>query len=163
MKLGTEGLSLIKYFEGCKLTSYECPGGKWTIGYGDTGPTVVPGMKITQEEAETRLHHRMSREFEPGVRAAVRVRITQHQFDALVSLAYNIGLDHFRRSTLLRKLNAGDVEGAAAQFKVWKYAAGRVSAGLITRRAAERVLFEGGDWQAEAERLRAEARRKPRA
>ncbi len=83
----------------------------------------VPGMKITLEEAETRLHD----------------------------------------STLLRKLNAVDAEGAAAQFRVWKYAAGRVSAGLITRRAAERVLFEGGDWQAEAERLRAEARRKPRA
>ncbi|HHW4683220.1 MAG TPA: lysozyme [Xylella sp.] len=123
MKLGTEGLALIRYFEGCKLTSYKCPGGKWTIGYGDTGPTVVPGMKITLEEAETRLHD----------------------------------------STLLRKLNAVDAEGAAAQFRVWKYAAGRVSAGLITRRAAERVLFEGGDWQAEAERLRAEARRKPRA
>ncbi|HHW4681085.1 MAG TPA: lysozyme, partial [Xylella taiwanensis] len=58
MHLGTEGIALIKYFEGCKLTSYECPGGKWTIGYGDTGPGVVPGLKITRDEAETRFRDR---------------------------------------------------------------------------------------------------------
>ncbi|AXI83396.1 lysozyme [Xylella taiwanensis] len=122
MNLGTEGIALIKYFEGCKLTSYKCPGGKWTIGYGDTGPSVVPGLRITLEEAETRFHTRMSKEFVPGVRRRLRVPVTQYQFDALVSLAYNIGLGNLGISTLLRKLNAGDVTGAAEQFQVWNKA-----------------------------------------
>ncbi|TVS40518.1 lysozyme, partial [Xylella fastidiosa subsp. multiplex] len=85
----------------------------------------------------------------------MRVPLKQHQFDALVSLSFNIGACAFHRSTLLRKLNAGDVAGAAQQFHVWKWAGGRVQSGLIIRRAAERALFEGGDWRAEETKRRA--------
>ncbi len=101
------------------------------------------------------LRARLAKEFEPAVRRYVRVPLKQHQFDALVSLSFNIGAGAFHRSTLLRKLNAGDVAGAAQQFHVWKWAGGRVQSGLIIRRAAERALFEGSDWRAEEKQRRA--------
>ncbi|MFN1124542.1 lysozyme [Xylella fastidiosa] len=147
--IGEEGIALIKFFEGCKLSPYTCPGGVLTIGYGETGKHVVPGLRLTNEqEADARLRARLAKEFEPAVRRHVKVTLAQHQFDALVSLSFNIGAGAFHRSTLLRKLNAGDVAGAAEQFHVWKWAGGRVQSGLVRRRKAERWLFEGKDWQA---------------
>ncbi|MDS9989505.1 lysozyme, partial [Xylella fastidiosa] len=139
-----------------KLSSYTCPGGVLTIGYGETGNHVVPGLRLTNEqEADAMLRARLAKEFEPAVRRYVRVPLKQHQFDALVSLSFNIGAGAFHRSTLLRKLNAGDVAGAAQQFHVWKWAGGRVQSGLIIRRATERALFEGSDWRAEEKQRRA--------
>jgi lysozyme len=146
MQTSPDGIALMHYFEGCRLTAYPDPatGGKpYTIGYGDTGPDVVPGLTITQDEANIRFAKRLAREFEPGVNAAVHRDLEQRQFDGLVCLAYNIGLANFRSSTLLRKLNAGDIDGASAQFLVWDKAAGRSMLGLRRRRVAERALFDG--------------------
>lgn len=134
----------IKEHEGLRLKAYKDSVGVWTIGYGDTGPDVVEGLTITKEEAEERLKKRL-REFEGYVLKYVRVGLTQNQFDALVSLVYNIGPTNFKDSTLLKKLNLSDYQGAADQFLVWNK--GRVDGklkvipGLSNRRAKERQLF----------------------
>lgn len=134
----------IKGHEGLRLVAYLDSVGVWTIGYGDTGPDVVKGLAITKEQAENRLRKRLA-EFEGYVNKAVKVKLTQNQFDALVSLVYNIGPTAFNNSTLLRKLNAGDYIGAADQFLVWNK--GRVGGvlqvikGLANRRREERELF----------------------
>lgn len=170
--LGEQGTYLCHYFEQLKLRAYPDPGSPlfkalmrekidpyslqavpakfvqlsgapWTIGWGDTGPDVVPGLVITAEQADQRFARRMSSEFEPGVRAAVRLVLAQHEFDALVSIFYNVGVGAMRASTLVRKLNAGDRAGAAAEFPRWNKSAGERSKGLDRRREAERVLFLG--------------------
>lgn len=135
------GLQLIKDAESLRLQAYRCPAGKWTIGYGDTGPDVVPGLVITAEEAEVRLARRLAEEFESGVEQLLAVEVTGNQFSALVSFAYNVGLQALAESALLTKLNAGDVDGAAEEFGRWTRSKGRVLAGLVARRAAERELF----------------------
>lgn len=140
MKMSDAGLLLIKEFEGLRLTAYLCPANVWTIGYGTTRD-VKPGQKISPAWAEKLLRQDVA-EFEEGVTAAVTVPLTQSQFDALVSLAYNIGLTAFRKSTLLRLLNAGDYAGAAKQFARWNRGGGKVLAGLTRRRAVERARFE---------------------
>lgn len=141
MTTSQRGIDLIKTFEGLKLTAYRCSAGVLTIGFGTTR-NVKPGQTITAAEAERLLRDDL-REFERGVRAAVKVPLEQHEFDALVAFVYNVGLGAFRKSTLLRLLNAGDKAGAAKQFGRWNKAGGRVLAGLTRRREAERKLFEG--------------------
>jgi len=134
------GLAIIKDFEGCRLTAYQDVVGVWTIGYGET-KDVYPGMTITQDQAEAMLRTRIAQDFEPGVLVALSRQPTQQQFDAMVSLAYNIGTGAFGKSTLVRKFNAGDMQGAADQFLVWNRAGGKVVSGLVRRREAERALF----------------------
>lgn len=134
------GLDLIKFFEGCRLTAYHCPAGVLTIGFGSTGKHVKPGMVITPAEAERLLKADLVR-FEQAVSAAVKNPLTDYQFAALTSLAFNIGTGAFTGSTLVKKLNSGDFDGAAAQFERWNKAGGRVLAGLTNRRKAERDLF----------------------
>lgn len=146
MKTSSNGIQVMHYFEACRLKAYPDPatgGAPWTIGYGDTGPDVVPGLTITQDEADARFAKRLTREFEPGISVLLQLPATQGQFDAMVCLAYNIGLGNFRSSTLLRKFNLGDVPGADAQFPAWCKAAGKVMLGLRRRRAAEQALFRG--------------------
>ena len=142
MKLSPAGLALLKESEGCRLTAYEDAVGVWTVGYGDTR-NAYKGQTITQAEADARLAARVA-EFEDAVARLVRVPLSQGQFDALVDFAYNLGPEALARSTLLRKLNAGDVAGAAAEFGKWVRAGDTVLPGLVTRRARERVLFERG-------------------
>lgn len=113
--------------------------GTLTIGYGHTG-NVKPGDKITREQAEQLLIRDSWRAY-VVVCDRVLVPISIHQATALTSLVFNIGGDRFARSTLLRRLNAGDYAGAADQFSVWKYSKGVVLAGLVSRRARERALF----------------------
>ncbi|ATG86256.1 lysozyme [Pseudomonas phage IME180] len=142
----TNNIDAIKEHEGLRLVAYLDSVDVWTIGYGDTGPDVVKGLTITKEEAEKRLRRRLV-EFEGYVNTYVKVPLKQHQFDALVSLVYNIGPTNFKTSTLLKKLNAGDYIGAADQFLVWNK--GRVDGklvvikGLANRRAKERKQFLG--------------------
>jgi GH24 family phage-related lysozyme (muramidase) len=141
MNIATAGLELIKAFESCRLKAYmPTPDDVPTIGWGHT-KGVQMGDTCTQEEADAWLLEDVAG-FEDAVRSSVRVPITQNQFDALVSLAYNIGAGAFRSSTLLRKLNAGDHEGAARELPRWDKQAGKPLAGLTRRRAAERALFE---------------------
>lgn len=139
MKISQNGINLIKQFEGCKLIAYKCPAGVWTIGYGHT-KGVVRGQKISPERAEKFLKEDIE-QFEKGVNRHVSVPLNQNQFDALVSFTYNCGLGALQRSTLLKKLNAGDYAGAANEFPKWNKSNGKVLNGLVRRRAAERALF----------------------
>ena len=145
MKMSENGRTVTKYFESCKLKAYPDPatgGAPWTIGWGHTGREVVPGLVWTQAQADKALERDLEK-FEVGVTAAVSRPVTQGQFDAMVSLAYNIGLERFKTSTLLRLFNSGDTAGAMAQFSRWNIANGRPMRGLIRRRAAESWLYRG--------------------
>lgn len=139
-RINEAGLALIKEFEGLRLTSYRCPAGVWTVGYGSTGPHVVPGMTITEEEAETLLTDDLRR-FEEGVEQLVEVPLNDNQFAALVSFAFNLGLGALSGSTLLRLLNEGDYASVPAQLARWNKAGGKVLAGLSRRREAEGELW----------------------
>lgn len=145
--------SIIKEFEGYhrdlgdgRVQAYPDPasgGEPWTIGYGSTGPDVRPGTIWTKEQAAARLESDVAK-FAAGVARRIGDAATaRHEFDAMVSLAYNVGLGNFESSTLLRKHKAGDKAGAAAEFARWNKAAGKVMAGLTRRRAAEAELYRG--------------------
>ena len=142
-----KGIRLIKQFEGCRLTAYPDPGtggDPWTIGYGWTHPVdgkpVRQGMTIDEVTADRLLKTGLVG-YENDVLKVVRVKLTQGQFDALVSFAYNVGSRALSTSTLLKKLNAGDIKGAADEFLRWNKAGGKVLNGLTRRREAERALF----------------------
>ena len=141
MKVSGKGLALIKEFEGCKLTAYKDSVGVWTIGYGHTR-SARQGMVITQAQADELLALDVAAHA-AGVYKALQVKLEQHQFDAVVSLAFNVGVSAVRNSTLMKMTNRGDVKPAAAQFDRWNKAGGKVLAGLTRRRAAERKMYEG--------------------
>ena len=144
MQISKTGIELIKRFEGLELKAYQDSVGVWTIGYGWTQPVdgkkICPGMVIDQATADRLLKCGVV-QYEQGVNQLVKVKITQGQFDALVSFAYNLGIRSLSTSTLLQKLNAGDKQGAANEFGRWVNAGGVKLNGLVTRRAAERELF----------------------
>lgn len=144
MKISPAGITLITSFEGCRLEAYSdaSPSRIPTIGYGHTGAGVMLGQRITQERACELLTADLLK-FEAAVSRLVKVPITQCQFDALVSLVYNMGPFPFERSNLLSLLNSGDVAGAADQFQFLNHSRGEVIRGLTRRRAAERELFLG--------------------
>ncbi len=141
MKMSEAGLALLRECEGFRARAYRDPVGVWTIGYGDT-LDVRPGMIITPGEGEARLATRIP-EFEAFVDGLVKVPLNQGQYDALVDFTYNLGPAALQGSTLLRKLNAGDYAGAAAEFSKWCHAGRETLPGLVTRRARERAMFEG--------------------
>jgi lysozyme len=150
-KVSQAGVDIIKGFEGCELHAYPDPGtggDPWTIGYGHTGPEVKKGLKITKEEAEALLKKDLVK-FEQGVLNLCTVQLTQPQFDALVSFAYNCGLGNLKSSTLLKLVNKGDFQGAAEQFLRWNKAAGKVLKGLTRRREAEKQVFLCGIYDTE--------------
>lgn len=138
----TKNKDVVREFEGLRLEAYLDTGGVWTIGYGHTGEEVKRGLTIGLAQAETWLTEDL-REAEGYVSKLVKVGLTQNQFDALVSFVYNIGGTAFGYSTLLRKLNAGDYEGAANQLLRWNKDNGKVIGGLTNRRKKERELFLG--------------------
>ena len=141
MRISEAGVDLIKSFEGCKLESYKCPAGIWTIGYGHTSSDVTSGLSIDEQEAESLLYDDLVK-FEDGVnKLTCELDITQGMFDALVCFAYNVGLDALARSTLLKLLKQNKVLEASEQFKVWNKAGGKELAGLTRRRNAEAELF----------------------
>lgn len=137
MKISERGISLIKRFEGIRLEAYQDSVGVWTIGYGHT-EGVKQGDKISAEQADALLMYDLAI-FQRGVNKSVTAAITQGQFDALVSFAFNLGVSALQGSTLLRKLNAGS--DASGEFERWVYAGGVKLAGLVRRREAERALF----------------------
>ncbi|MDJ0691670.1 MAG: lysozyme [Xenococcaceae cyanobacterium MO_188.B32] len=139
MAISNKGIALIKRWEGFRDKSYLCPGNVWTIGYGHTG-TAKKGMCITRHEAEVLLRHDL-RYFEAQVVKLVKVDITQNQFDALVSFAFNVGVHALSQSTLLRRLNQQKYDRAANEFERWIYAAGKKLPGLVSRRQEEKRLF----------------------
>lgn len=146
MKIGKDGINLIKQFEGCRLEAYLCPANVWTIGFGHTHG-VSKGQQITEHQAEQLLIEDL-REFERHVSRLVTVPLTQEQFDALVSFTFNLGPAALAGSTLLRLLNQGKYVDAAEQFMRWNKARNRdgelvALPGLTRRRKAEQDLFKG--------------------
>lgn len=144
-RINADTMALLKRLEGLELLAYRDIAGVLTIGYGSTGRHVQEGMRITEPQAEALLLQDLER-FEDAVDSLVKVPLSDEQFGALVSLAFNIGIRAFRDSTLLRKLNAGDYTGAQQQFAVWNKAGGKVVKGLVNRRAAEAALFGRGQF-----------------
>lgn len=142
MKTSNSGIDLICSFEGLRLKAYDDGVGVWTIGYGTTainGVAVKKGDTCTLEQAKSYMASDL-KQFESAVNQ-VKVPLNQNQYDALVSLAYNIGVSAFLSSTLFKKLNVKDYKGAAEQFGRWNRAGGRVLNGLVKRRKIEMELF----------------------
>ena len=144
MEISQEGLSLIKKFEGCKLQSYKCAAGVWTIGYGSTNG-IEEGMEISQERADMLLLEDVE-VFEKAVNELVEVPLEQNQFDSLISWTFNLGPTNLKNSTLLKVLKNKNYDEVPTQIKRWNKAGGKVLQGLIRRREAEALLFEGKEW-----------------
>lgn len=149
MKTSSKGLALLKTFEGLRTKAYRDGGGVWTIGFGHTAAAGAPipraGMEITAQDAMDILARDLG-QYERGVSAALKRSPTQNQFDAMVSLCFNIGVDAFQDSSIVRCFNAGDPQLAAERFLLWNKDNGKVIPGLTRRREAEKALFlEQGD------------------
>lgn len=148
MKISQSGVDVAHYFEQCKLKAYPDPGSEdgnpWTIGWGHTGPEVVEGLVWTQDQADAAFLEDIA-ESEQAVEGLVGVKLCQGEFDALVLFVYNIGVTAFKNSTMLRLLDACDLDGARGQFKRWDKNDGKVMRGLKRRRAAEVALWDGAD------------------
>lgn len=146
MTTSSAGRAFLTDQEGLRLKAYRDSVGVWTIGVGHTSsagaPRVTSGMTITRQQADEILSRDL-KVFEKVVNDAVKVPLTQNQFDALVSLAFNIGGGAFSRSTLVKKLNRSDYLGAADAFLSWNKGGKplRVIPGLTARRKRERTLF----------------------
>lgn len=135
---------LIKSFEACRLKAYmPTPNDVPTIGWGSTGPEIRMGLTWTQEQADARFAADLDHF---GARVSVElgsVPTTQAQFDAMTSLAYNIGIGAFEKSTVLREHKAGNFDAAASAFSLWTKQAGKVLNGLVRRRTAEARMYRG--------------------
>ena len=144
MQISEEGKQLIKKFEGCRLEAYKCSAGVWTIGYGRT-TNVQEGDTCTQEEAEKWLNEELV-VYGAYVNDAVLITLEQNEFDALVAWTYNLGSTNLNNSTMLRVLNDNQKEDVPHQMRRWNKANGEVLEGLVRRREAEALLFEGKEW-----------------
>lgn len=144
MTPGPDCVALVQHFEQCRLTAYlPTPHDVPTIGWGSTGPDIRLGMKWTQQQADMRFLRDLGR-FATGVEHELgNTKTNQGEFDAMVSLAYNIGVGNFGASTLLKMHKAGEHESAALQFGRWTKQKGVVLRGLVKRREAERRLYAG--------------------
>ena len=146
MKTSDAGIALIKRWEGERLTAYLCPAGVWTIGVGHTAamgdPAPVSGMRITADESTAILRRDLSR-VEQDIGAVVTVPLSKRQFDTLVSFVFNVGIGAFRKSTLLKKLNAGQFESVPSELMKWTRVNGQVNQGLVNRRKAEADYWRG--------------------
>ena len=151
MQLSDHGEAVIKNFEGLRLDAYRDSAGIWTIGYGSTsyhdGKTIKPGDKLADEVQADALFRNTLGQYENAVNSFVKVPLTQNQFDALVSFAYNEGTGALEESTLLHKLNEKDYPATADQFLVWdkitdpQTGEKKVLDALVKRRTQERQLF----------------------
>ena len=143
MRTSQQGINLIKEFEGFSERVYICPGGVYTIGYGHTKGVQI-GDTCTREKAEEYLRDDL-KDTEEAIEALIEVPLTQNQFDALVSLVYNIGSGHFFDSTIRRVINCkvADKEEYRRAWMMWVKSKGKVLKGLVRRREAEYKLFSG--------------------
>ena len=157
MQISQEGIALIKKFEGCPknskgdAVSYRCAANKKTIGFGSLklidGSPVEDDMTITMQEAEELLAHEL-KEYEGYIHEMVECNLTQNQFDAMVSWVFNLGPTNLKNSSLLKILNSTHVDWADIphQIQRWNKVNGKVNEGLVRRREAEALLFEGKEW-----------------
>ena len=146
MIVSKNGLDIIKEFESFRAKAYLCPSGIPTIGYGSTYYTdgkkvTLQDKEITEQKAFEILEYIANKDFGSFVNKAVKVKLNQNQFDALVSFAYNLGNGNLQQSTLLKKVNSNDFIGASLEFEKWNKAGGKVLSGLTKRRTAEKELF----------------------
>lgn len=147
LHMSTDGRAALEAREGKRNEAYPDPGtggAPWTIGFGHTGGDVHPGQLWSDEQCDAALSGDLANVYEPPINDAVTIELEQHEFDALVSFAYNIGTGAFERSTLLAKLNAGDKAGAAAEFMRWV-----IPDMLVGRRRGELAQFLGSDVSAD--------------
>lgn len=148
MKMTEEGLALIRQSEGLRLASYRDAVGIWTIGYGHTSaagkPAVSAGQRISIEEADEILRRDVEA-FAAGVRAVLARELSDQQFSALVSFAYNVGIGAFRKSSVLQAANAGEHARVPQRLCLWVKAGGRTLPGLVKRRASEAALYMQGE------------------
>lgn len=142
MKTSTQGLTILIEREGSENKAYRDSVGVLTIGVGHTGPEVHEGLVWTDEQVRQAFAKDIER-FEKAVNDAVQIELDQYQFDALVSFAFNVGVGAFTASTLVRKLNAGDIDGAAGQFDRW-----HIPPEITSRRNGEREQFKGTQFAA---------------
>lgn len=148
MQTSAEMRRLIGEFEGLRLEAYRDVVGVLTIGYGHTGKDVFAGQKITREEADRLLSQDLKR-FENAVET-MHPKLTQNQFDALVSFAFNLGEGALRGSTLRKLHNDGKHAEASREFGKWNHAGGKVVSGLTRRRAREAAVYASADYGATA-------------
>lgn len=160
MKASSACINAVKHFEELKLIAYLCPANRWTVGYGHT-QGVKKGLKVTEPEALTILLGDVC-DYEDAVNKMLKIQVNQGQFDALICFAFNAGISALSTSTLMKKLNAGDLLGAAKEFPRWNKADGSHNgkdddndglidevgekqelAGITRRRNTEKALFEG--------------------
>jgi lysozyme len=157
VKVSQKCIEQIKKDEGVRNRPYQCPALLWTVGVGhvidpyhakvpmaDRKQLPIPASwdrVLSAEEIDEILRKDLNR-FEAGVLRLIKVKLTQGQFDGLVSFSFNVGLGNLQNSTLRMKLNRGDYEGAAEQFLVWTKAGGKVLKGLVIRRTHEKEMFE---------------------
>ena len=146
-QISPHGLAKLKQWEGLKTKAYKDAGGVWTIGYGHTAtagePKPCAGMVITAAEAESILLKDLT-QYEAAVESLVKVELNDNQFAALVSFVYNIPLASFKKSTLLKKLNAGNYDAVPTELMKWTKAGGKKIQGLVNRRRAEGYLWMEG-------------------
>jgi len=145
MKISKEGIALIKKFEGIELEAYQDSVGVWTIGYGHT-KGVEEGDNISLKKAEQMLEEELV-EYEGYINNMVELGLEQNQFDAMVAWVYNLGPTNLGQSTLLKVLNQGLFNEVPYEIKRWNKAGGEVLNGLVRRREAEALLFEGKAWE----------------
>ncbi len=146
MRASTDGRNLIKQLEGLRLEAYP-DGAGYSIGYGHHGGGVKLGDRITLDDAEALFAADLQR-FESAVATGTAGAgidgTSQGQFDALVSLAYNIGVGAFNQSTLLQRHNERNYAAAAAEFDKWRKSGGVVHPGLVARRNTEEAIYRAG-------------------
>lgn len=141
MRISDEGVALVKKHEGLRLKSYICPAGKWTVGYGHTR-TAQAGIEITEREADMLL--RSDIEIAEVCVNRHNLVLSQRMFDALVSLAFNIGCANFNKSTLLLKIKGhSPINEVRYQWMRWVHGGGKVLPGLVKRREEEWRLYAG--------------------
>jgi lysozyme len=149
LMLGTDGADLVKFYESCKTKAYKDSVGVLTIGWGHTNAQEPHFDKNTVWAQSTcdEVFFQDMRSYEDSVKELVTVPLKQCQFDALTSFTYNCGAGNLKKSTLLKKVNAKDFEGAAKEFHKWNKAGGKVLKGLTKRRNSESLMLQGKDWQ----------------
>ncbi|WP_103327466.1 lysozyme [Bacteroidetes bacterium endosymbiont of Geopemphigus sp.] len=139
MKISDKGIDLICGFEDFRAKAYKCQAGVWTIGYGHT-KGVKPGDHITMEGAVLLLKQDL-KDAQAAIEAYIKVPLSQNQYDALSSFIFNLGVNNFKDSTLLKKLNVRNYRRASKEFLQWNKVKGEISEDLTKRREAERKLF----------------------
>lgn len=136
---------MAKFFEGLSLKAYRCPAGVWTVGYGATGPGIGPGVEWTEDQAEARLEGDLRKFYFAAVKASPVLAMYPEAHEAIADFCFNLGTGRYKASTLKKRIDAEDWDGACEEIMKWVYGGGRRLRGLVLRRTAERFVIENGE------------------